>query len=142
MSASPASYVELHAHSYYSLLDGASSPRALVQQAHALGMTAIALTDHDNLYGAVVFQQACDEYGIQPIFGAEMTLEDGTHLTLLVRNATGWANLCQLIRIAQHNAPKGRSQSAHECPTPSCRWLNLPDGLCTGCHPTSTHTGR
>jgi error-prone DNA polymerase len=109
MSASPASYIELHAHSYYSLLDGASSPRTLVQQAHTLGMTAIALTDHDNLYGAVVFQQACDEYGIQPIFGAEMTLEDGTHLTLLVRNAMGWANLCQLIRIAQHNAPKGEA---------------------------------
>jgi DNA polymerase III alpha subunit len=51
-------YIELHCHSYYSLLDGASSPAALVEQAAHLGMSALALTDHDNLYGAVVVRQA------------------------------------------------------------------------------------
>ena len=105
-------YIELHSHSYYSLLDGASSPVALVEQAAQLGMSALALTDHDNLYGAVVFAQATKRAGIRPIFGAEITLEDASHLTLLVRNATGWSNLCHLITTAQHNAPKGQASLA------------------------------
>ena len=102
-------YIELHAHSYYSLLDGTASPASLVKQAALLEMPALALTDHNNLYGAVAFQNAAKTAGIQPIFGAEMTLEDDTHLTLLVRNAKGWANLCTLITIAQHHAPKGQA---------------------------------
>lgn len=107
-------YVELHAHSHYSLLDGASSPAMLVQRAAELGMTALALTDHDNLYGAVEFSQAARAHGIRPIFGAELTVlaNDGAieHLTLLVQDVQGWANLCQLITIGQHNAPKGQSR--------------------------------
>jgi error-prone DNA polymerase len=103
------SYVELHCHSYYSLLDGASSPQALVQRAVELGTSALALTDHDNLYGALVFAEAAQSAGIKPIFGAEMSLEDGSHLTLLVRNEQGWANLCQMISLAQANAPKGQA---------------------------------
>ncbi len=93
-------YVELHAHSCYSLLDGASTPEALVERAAALGMPALALTDHDAVYGAVQFQKAAQAAGVRPIFGAELTLapEDGNgdpqHLTLLVENATGWGNLC------------------------------------------------
>ena len=102
-------YVELHSHSYYSLLNGASSPVALVEQAVHLGMSALALTDHDNLYGAVVFAQAAKRAGIRPIFGAEITLKDASHLTLVVRNQTGWSNLCHLITTAQHNAPKGQA---------------------------------
>jgi error-prone DNA polymerase len=102
-------YVELHAHSYYSLLDGASSPAKLAEQASHLGMPALALTDHDNLYGALVFAEAAAVAGIKPIFGSEMSLEDGSHLTLLVRNEQGWANLCQMISLAQTNAPKGQA---------------------------------
>jgi DNA polymerase III alpha subunit len=64
-------YVELHAHSCYSLLDGASSPEALVAQAAALGMPALALTDHDAVYGAVPFVEAAKQAGIKPILGAE-----------------------------------------------------------------------
>ncbi len=79
-------YVELHAHSYFSLLDGTASPERLVKQAAALGMGALALTDHDALYGAVPFVQAAREAGIQPLLGAELTLEGGHHLTLLVEN--------------------------------------------------------
>ena len=101
------SYVELHTHSYYSLLDGASSPQALAEQAKLLGFTTLALTDHNNVYGAVSFQQACLDYGIKPIFGAEITLENNHHLTLLVKDATGWSNLCYLITRSQHNADKG-----------------------------------
>ena len=101
------SYVELHTHSYYSLLDGTSSPQALAEQAKLLGFTAIALTDHNNVYGAVSFQQTCLAYDIKPILGAEITLENNHHLTLLIKDATGWSNLCYLITRAQHNADKG-----------------------------------
>ncbi len=102
-------YVELHCHSYFSLLDGASSPEKLIEEVSVLGMTSLALTDHDNLYGAVVFSQAALQAGIQPIFGAEVTLSDGAHLTLLVESAQGWQNLCRLISTAQLNSPKGQS---------------------------------
>ncbi|MEL6526026.1 MAG: PHP domain-containing protein [Chloroflexota bacterium] len=107
-------YIELHAHSYYSLLDGTSSPEMLVQTASLLGMSALALTDHDNLYGAVRFAKVADAHGIKPIFGAELTLEDHTHLTVLVRNERGWANLCALITAGQHNAPKGHSSLPYD----------------------------
>lgn len=102
-------YCELHCHSYYSLLDGASSPQALVERAAAVGMQTLALTDHDNLYGAISFAQAAHAAGIRPIFGAELMLEDQTHLTLLVRNAAGWQNLCHLITLGQQHAPKGQA---------------------------------
>ena len=102
-------YVELHCHSYFSLLDGASSPEDLVARAKALGMNALALTDHDAVYGAVRFVKAAKAYGIRPILGAEMTLADGHHLTLLVENEAGWRNLCALISIGRHHADKGKS---------------------------------
>ena len=76
-------YVELHAHSFFSLLDGASSPGGLLDHAAALDMDALALTDHDALYGAVCFYQAARERGIKPILGAELTLEGGYHLDVL-----------------------------------------------------------
>lgn len=106
-------YVELHAHSHYSLLDGASSPAALVERAKQSGMKALALTDHDNVYGAVAFARAAVAQGIRPIHGAEITLESGAHLTLLVEDETGWSNLCHLITAGQHRAPKG------ECRVPA-----------------------
>ena len=99
-------YIELHAHSTYSLLDGVSSPEALVARAAALDMPALALTDHDAVYGAVFFQEAAHAHGIKPIFGAELTI-DHHHLTLLAADATGWHNLCWLITQGRHNADKG-----------------------------------
>ncbi|GIK36979.1 MAG: error-prone DNA polymerase [Chloroflexota bacterium] len=102
-------YVELHCHSNYSLLDGASHPEELVARAVELGMPALALTDHDNVYGVVHFAQAAQAAGLRPIFGAELTLASGYHLTLLVENEVGWTNLCRLISCAQHNAPKGQA---------------------------------
>lgn len=68
------SYVELHAHSGYSFLDGASHPEELVLQALEHGYPAMALTDHDGLYGAMEFAQAARHHGLQPITGAEITL--------------------------------------------------------------------
>ncbi len=105
-----AGFVELHARSYYSLLDGTSSPADLVERAAALGMDALALTDRDAVYGAVEFVSAAKAAGIRPILGTELTLADESPLTLLVENETGWSNLCQLITAAQHNAPKGEAR--------------------------------
>jgi error-prone DNA polymerase len=102
-------YIPLHVHSYFSLLDGASSPETLVARAQTLGMTALALTDHDALYGAVRFVQAAKSAGIKPLLGAELTLENGHHLTLLAADQTGWGNLSTLITIARHNAAKGQA---------------------------------
>ncbi|MCC6615324.1 MAG: error-prone DNA polymerase [Anaerolineae bacterium] len=103
-------YVELHTHSNFSFLDGASHPENLLQRAAELKHSALALTDHDNVSGAVRFSQAAKEYGVRPIFGAEITLHDGHHLLLLVKNQTGWANLCTLVTLAQHAAPKGEAK--------------------------------
>ena len=125
-------YIELRAHSAYSLLRGTSPPEVLVAEAARLGMRGLALTDHNNVYGAVSFQKAAQALGMQPILGAELTVE--THstkaretsdsplsiamgrgrgrgkkaaLTLLVADESGWENLCWLITQAQHQAPKG-----------------------------------
>ena len=102
-------YVELHCHSNFSLLDGADHPETLVARAAELGMPALALTDHDAVYGAVHFARAARLHGVRPIFGAEITLTGGHHLTLLVENGAGWCNLCRLISRARHNAPKGEA---------------------------------
>ncbi len=67
-------YAELHCHSYFSLLDGASSPEALVKRAAELELPALALTDHDALYGAVAFWRAAEEAGIKAVLGAEVTV--------------------------------------------------------------------
>ena len=100
-------YAELHCHSYYSLLDGASSPEALVERAAALGYRSLALTDHNGLYGAVRFWTAARDAGIRPLFGAEVTLDDDSHLTLLVETQRGYANLCRLLSSAQLAGQKG-----------------------------------
>ena len=100
-------YVELHCHSNFSLLDGASHPRDLVSRAAVLSMPALALTDHDGLYGAIRFYKVCIQAGIKPVIGAEIALEDGNHITLLGRNNKGYANLCRLITRAQLKNKKG-----------------------------------
>src|SRR4051794_17252163 len=93
-------YVELHAHSAYSFLDGASLPEELALQAAELGHSALALTDHNGVYGSLEFAHAAKALGIRPITGAELTLDDGCHVTLLVETAAGYANLCRLLTVA------------------------------------------
>jgi error-prone DNA polymerase len=122
-------YIELHAHSCWSLREGASSSDELVERALALGYPALAVTDHDNLYGAMEFAQAARERGLKPITGCEITLArdarwetgDATretpgarlsegrgtedegppgHLTLLCESAEGYRNLCRLLSRA------------------------------------------
>jgi error-prone DNA polymerase len=94
------SYVELHAHSAYSFLDGASLPEELVVRAAELGYTALALTDHDGVYGSLEFAHAAKAFGMRAITGAEVTLSDGSHVTLLAESAAGYANLCRLLTEA------------------------------------------
>lgn len=105
-------YVELHCHSCFSLLDGASPPEALVARAAELDMPALALTDHDALYGAVSFWRAATDAGIKPIFGAEMTMQGGFHLTVLAETPAGYANLGRLITAARMRCAKGRAEAS------------------------------
>ncbi|HET6946064.1 MAG TPA: error-prone DNA polymerase [Gaiellaceae bacterium] len=93
-------YVELHAHSAYSFLDGASQPEELAVAAAELGYSALALTDHDGVYGSLEFAHAAKHLGVRPITGAELSLYDGAHVTLLVETPQGYANLCRLITAA------------------------------------------
>jgi error-prone DNA polymerase len=93
-------YVELHAHSGFSFLDGASHPDELVGTAAEMGYPALALTDHDGLSGSLEFAHRAAALGVRPITGAELTLADGSHLTLLVETACGYANLCRLVTLA------------------------------------------
>ncbi|MCZ2109637.1 MAG: DNA polymerase III subunit alpha [Dehalococcoidia bacterium] len=93
-------YVELHTHSCWSLREGASKPVELLARAGELGYDALALTDHDGLYGSMEFAQAAEIAGIQPITGAELTMSDGSHLTVLAETVTGYRNLCRLLSLA------------------------------------------
>ena len=108
-------FVHLHVHSEYSLLDGAAQLEKLVAKAKELKFPAIALTDHGNLFGAIDFYQAAQKGGIKPIVGCELYVaprgrkerggEDGgyegaNHLTVLVRNLTGYKNLIKLVSKA------------------------------------------
>ena len=109
-----AGYVELHAHSHFSFLDGASSPQELIRRTADLSMPALALTDHDGLYGMVRFIMEAREVGIKPIVGAELTTDSGGHLTLLVQDACGFSNLSRLISRAQLDHSKGEASLARE----------------------------
>jgi error-prone DNA polymerase len=109
-SASSVPYAELHAHSAYSFLDGASTPEELVEEAARLDLRAIALTDHDGLYGVVRFAEAAQELDIATVFGAELSLgnkprtEDpdppGPHLLVLARGPEGYRRLSRQISSA------------------------------------------
>ncbi len=97
------SFVHLHVHSHYSLLDSTIQIPALADRVRSAGMTAVALTDKGNLFGAVQFAGACAKAGIKPILGCEVLLNDertsdrNVHLVLLCRNAEGFSNLRTLV---------------------------------------------
>src|SRR4051812_37714290 len=93
-------YVELHAHSAYSFLDGASLPEELAARAAELGYEAHALTDHDGVYGSLEFAHAAKHFGLRSITGAEVTLAGGSHVTLLCETQQGYANLCRILTAA------------------------------------------
>jgi len=113
-------YAELHAHSSYSFLDGASSPEELVEEAERLGLHALAITDHDGFYGIVRFAEAAESRAVRTVFGAELSLglprsqngeadPAGTHLLVLARAEEGYHRLAAAITHAQlAGAEKGR----------------------------------
>jgi error-prone DNA polymerase len=100
-------YAELHTYSNFTFLEGASHPEALIERAAELGVSAIALTDRDGLYGTVRFAAAARRAGVEAIVGSELTVEDGSRIVLLVESAAGYANLCELISCAQLRGSKG-----------------------------------
>jgi error-prone DNA polymerase len=124
-------YVELHAHSSYSFLDGASLPEELAVQAAELGYPALALTDHDGVYGSLEFAHAAKHFGVRPITGAEVTLADRSHVTLLVETQQGYSNLCRLLTAAHaHTRPPGKESQPPADPALDQALLEeLNDGL-------------
>src|SRR5215470_17085818 len=108
-------FAHLHLHTQYSLLDGANKISDLIPRVKALGMPAVAMTDHGNMFGAVDFYKTCVGAGVQPIIGCEMYVAPGDrrdkkagkgddfetggnyHLILLATNADGYRNLCRLV---------------------------------------------
>src|SRR5687767_9528790 len=103
-----APYVELHCHSAYSFLDGASLPEELALRAAELGHEALALTDHDGVYGSLEFAHAAKAFDVRAITGAEVTLAGGSHVTLLVESPRGYANLCRLLTVAHAHTRDGK----------------------------------
>jgi error-prone DNA polymerase len=101
-------YVELHCHSAFSFLDGASLPDELVPTALELGYGALALTDHNSVSGSMEFAVSAQALGLRPIHGAEVDLDDGRHLTLLVEDARGWSSLCRILTRAHAHTREGR----------------------------------
>ncbi len=106
-------YAELHCHSAFSFLDGASLPDELAATALTLGYEAMALTDHNSVSGSMEFAVAARALGLRAIHGAELDLApDGPHgkrhLTLLVADARGWSNLCRIITAAHAHTRDGR----------------------------------
>ncbi|MFT4217640.1 MAG: error-prone DNA polymerase [Micropruina sp.] len=115
----PVPYAELHAHSSFSFLDGASGPAALIEEAERLGLHAMAITDHDGFYGVVRFAEAAEVTKVQTVFGAELSLDlparqngrpdpAGVHLLVLARGEEGYHRLAAAITEAQlEGAEKG-----------------------------------
>ncbi|MBK0865873.1 error-prone DNA polymerase [Saccharopolyspora sp. HNM0986] len=139
-------FAELHAHSHFSFLDGASYPEELAAEAAELGLEAVALTDHDGLFGAVRFADAAAEHGVRTIFGAELSLPPpggratertgvpdppDQHLLVLARDPDGYGRLCRAISTGQlRGEEKGRPQHVLEelAAEAAGHWLVL-----TGC---------
>ena len=111
-------YVELHCHSSYSFLDGASLPEELAARAAELGYPALALTDHDGVYGSLELAHAAKLVGVRAITGAEVTLEGGAHVTLLVESSQGYANLCRILTEA-HSGTRRPGRADREPLPPS-----------------------
>ncbi|EUA66851.1 PHP domain protein [Mycobacteroides abscessus subsp. bolletii 1513] len=109
-------YAELHAHSAFSFLDGASLPEEMAQEAARLGLKALAITDHNGFYGVVRFAEAAKELGLPTVFGAELSLggqgntEESVHLLVLARGQEGYRRLSRQMSAAHLSGgtPKDR----------------------------------
>jgi error-prone DNA polymerase len=108
------SYIELHAASAFSFLDGASLPENLIEACRGFEMPSIALLDRDGVYGSARFHLAAKKAGIQAHVGAELSLTSGGTLPVLVRNRKGYQNLCRLLTQSKLNSPKGTATVSEE----------------------------
>ncbi|HUA73918.1 MAG TPA: DNA polymerase III subunit alpha [Solirubrobacteraceae bacterium] len=143
-------YVELHCHSAYSFLDGASLPEELAHRARELGHAALALTDHNSVSGSMELAQFAADNGIGAIHGAEIDLagDPGTgqrHLTLLVRDGRGWRNLCRIVTLAHAHTRDGSSRRERSEPAIELQaLLDHAEGLVclTGCAERSAIAAR
>jgi error-prone DNA polymerase len=129
-------YVELHCHSAYSFLDGVSSPQELAHSAAELGHGALALTDHNSVSGSMELAQAFgDKAGVRAIHGAEIDIDGGRHLTLLVQDARGWRNLCRILTHAHAGTREGPGRERTEPSVALETVLDHAEGLVclTGC---------
>jgi len=105
-------YVELHARSAFSFLRGGSLPESLVQEAARLGLAAVALCDRDGVYGAVRLHMSGQEAGVRALVGAELTMEDGSVVPVLVATKAGYSGLCRLITTVHLRSQKGEGRVA------------------------------
>src|SRR5437764_7780016 len=112
------SYCELHCCSAFSFLRGGSFPEQLAEIAAELKMPAMALLDRNGVYGTQRFSVAAREHGVRPIVGAELTMEDGSVLPVLVKDSAGYKNLCELLTQTHLRSVKG------EC---AVQWSELPE---------------
>src|SRR3954462_3181090 len=144
-------YAELHCHSNFSFLDGASHPEELAEEAARLGLEALAITDHDGFYGVVRFAEAAREVGLPTVFGAELSFglgkpqngeadPEGHHLVVLARDPAGYARLARTISAAQmRGQEKGKppynlselaqGHGGHWMVLPVCRKGPVPSAL-------------
>lgn len=122
-------FAHLHLHTQYSLLDGANKIPKVLEQAHALGQPAIAITDHGNLHGAIEFYEAAKKIGIKALIGCELYVAGGSrfdrrpkaqggggtyHLTVLAKDLTGYRNLCRLVTLAYREGFYFKPRVDHE----------------------------
>ncbi|HEX5939207.1 MAG TPA: DNA polymerase III subunit alpha, partial [Dehalococcoidia bacterium] len=140
--AKPGDYVELHAHSCFSFLEGASFPDELVLTAKIHGYQALALTDHDGLHGAMEFARIACENDLKPITGAELTLENGYHLTLLAETLEGYHNLCRLVSYAHMSNERGNPVTTLDALRQHCSGLIALSGCKKGEVPSLLDRGR
>src|SRR5437868_307865 len=110
-------YVEFHSCSAFSFLRGGSFPEQLAEVAAKLEMPAMALCDRNGVYGAQRFSVAAREHGVRSIIGAELSMEDGGILPVLVENRIGYKNLCELLTQAHLRSEKGKCE---------IKWSELP----------------
>ena len=134
-------YVELHCHSAFSFLDGASLPDELVPAALELGYEALALTDHNTVSGSMEFAVSARALGLRPIHGAEIDLDDGRHLTLLVEDARGWSNLCRILTRAHAHTREKPGPPSQAFVVPLADVLEHAEGLVclSGCALRGVH---
>src|SRR5438128_2937780 len=134
-------WVDLHVHSNYSFLDGASDVDDLADAAVEQGLDTLALTDTNGLYGAVRFANAAKDRGLKALFGAELHLQDAGHLVLIARDRQGWTSLCRIISAAQLAGEKTKPRATFDLVRENAAGLFALTGCAHGAVPRAVRSG-